>query len=188
MGMSASSASTWRQPQPANAHAHRGRQMAQRQPFNAMDGSYRTSVSTTRSDRSDSTAEVENLLAQTSRHTHGRNANIDTANTQWGASMSRVPTAQATPARAPTAQSTARGIVSTPYAFRLSDSPHLPWMQRLVRLRTSVGARSSNRQECPWDDAALPHIRSIGWAMQFYGFSYALKVQLKRGRYRYINT
>ena len=158
--MSASSASTWRQPQPANAHAHRGRQMAQRQPFNAMDGSYRTSVSTTRSDRSDSTAEVENLLAQTSRHTHGRNANIDTANTQRGANMSRVPTAQATPARASTAQSTARGMVSAPYVFKLSYSPHMLWVQRLVRVRTSVEARSSSRRECPWDDAALPHSRS----------------------------
>ncbi|TBU42135.1 hypothetical protein BD309DRAFT_210997 [Dichomitus squalens] len=118
--MSGNSGSTWRQPQPANAHAHRGRQVAQRQPFSAMDGSYRTSVSTTRSDRSDSTAEVENLLAQTSRHTHGRNTNLDPTNMQWSTNMSRVPTAQAAPARTSTAQSTARGTVSASYAFSLS--------------------------------------------------------------------
>ncbi|TBU61354.1 hypothetical protein BD310DRAFT_921282 [Dichomitus squalens] len=110
IGMSGNSGSTWRQPQPANAHAHRGRQVAQRQPFSAMDGSYRTSVSTTRSDRSDSTAEVENLLAQTSRHTHGRNTNLDPTNMQWSTNMSRVPTAQAAPARTSTAQSTARAF------------------------------------------------------------------------------
>ena len=56
------SSGTWRQPQLPHT---RGRSTAQRQPFSGMDGSFRTSVSTTRSDRSDGTAEIENLLAQT---------------------------------------------------------------------------------------------------------------------------
>ncbi|OBZ71896.1 E3 ubiquitin-protein ligase CCNB1IP1 [Grifola frondosa] len=46
----------WRQPQPAQA-----RHNPQRQPFSAMDRSFRTS--TTRSDQSDSTGEVERVLA-----------------------------------------------------------------------------------------------------------------------------
>ena len=91
MGMQQGSA--WRQPQ-ASSHA-RGRQPAQRQPFSAMDGSFRTSVSTTRSDHSDSTAEVENLLAHTGRSS-ARNANH---NAFGGGMQQRVPTGQPVPSR-----------------------------------------------------------------------------------------
>lgn len=89
------SGSSWRQAQPST-HA-RGRPIAQRQPFNAMDTSFRTSVSTTRSDHSDSTAEVENLLAQTGRQT-GRNTNSNNFNANI-----------AVPQRASAAQATPRG-------------------------------------------------------------------------------
>ena len=89
--------STWRQPQPTHT---RGRPAAQRQPFNgAMDHSFRTSVSTTRSDHSDSTTEVENLLAHTGRH-GARNSNVHAFP---GAAMQQLPqrvsTAQAAPIR-----------------------------------------------------------------------------------------
>ncbi|KAI0751306.1 hypothetical protein C8Q80DRAFT_565798 [Daedaleopsis nitida] len=70
------SGSAWRQPQ-STTHT-RGRQPAQRHPFSTTDGSFRTSVSTTRSDHSDSTAEVENLLAQTGapRGRHGNHSGL----------------------------------------------------------------------------------------------------------------
>lgn len=103
IGMQTTGTATWRQPQHAN-HV-RGRQAAQRQPFSTMEGSYRTSVSTTRSDRSDSTAEVENLLAQTGRYAHGRNPNA-----QWSTNVPQVQTAHSTPARVSTAQAATRGF------------------------------------------------------------------------------
>ena len=68
----------------------------QRQPFSATEGSFRTSVSTTRSDHSDSTAEVEALLAQTGQRLPG-NMNIGRNNAYGGQVASRVSTAQATP-------------------------------------------------------------------------------------------
>ena len=105
IGMQTTAAAAWRQPQPVT-HV-RGRQAAQRQPFNTMEGSYRTSVSTTRSDKSDSTAEVENLLAQTGRYSHGRNPNA-----QWPTNMPQVQTAHSTPVRVSTAQAATRGNVS----------------------------------------------------------------------------
>ncbi|CDO74092.1 hypothetical protein BN946_scf185043.g142 [Trametes cinnabarina] len=96
--------STWRQPQaPVARHAHTG----QRHPFNAMDQrSFRTSASTARSDHSDSTAEVENLVASTSgrhggRGTHGANA-------QWAVPQQRGSTSQAAFARG-FAQASKRG-------------------------------------------------------------------------------
>ncbi|RPD74480.1 hypothetical protein L226DRAFT_75340 [Lentinus tigrinus ALCF2SS1-7] len=87
------SGSAWRQPQPPHA---RGRPTAQRQPFSAMEGSFRTSVSTTRSDHSDSTAEVEALLAQTGRHP-ARNVHPVHGNAYNGQAPSRVSTAQGAP-------------------------------------------------------------------------------------------
>ncbi|KAI0829396.1 hypothetical protein BC628DRAFT_1131096 [Trametes gibbosa] len=79
-------ATTWRQPQaPIPRHA------AQRQPFSAMDQrSFRTSASTARSDRSDSTAEVEGLIAQTS----GRHGMRNNPHGQWAIPQQRAISAQ----------------------------------------------------------------------------------------------
>ena len=75
---------TWRQPQ--STHAVRGRPATvQRHMFGGGgDTSFRTSASTARSDHSDSTADVENLLAQTAQHS-GRHASATPGmiNAQW---------------------------------------------------------------------------------------------------------
>ncbi|KAM5532411.1 hypothetical protein V8D89_013905 [Ganoderma adspersum] len=108
IGMQTTATAAWRQPQPAT-HV-RGRQAAQRQPFSTMEGSYRTSVSTTRSDKSDSTAEVENLLAQTGRYGHGPGRN---PNAQWAMNIPQVQSAHSTPARVSTAQAATRGFAQS---------------------------------------------------------------------------
>ncbi|KAI0334818.1 hypothetical protein GY45DRAFT_1052361 [Cubamyces sp. BRFM 1775] len=83
----------WRQPQ-AGTSRHGA---AQRQPFNAMDHrSFRTSAgSTARSEHSDSTVEVENLVANTGG---GRHGGRNTA-PQWSVPQQRMSTAQAAFAR-----------------------------------------------------------------------------------------
>ncbi|KAH9853827.1 hypothetical protein C2E23DRAFT_96875 [Lenzites betulinus] len=86
-GMPPGNGATWRQPQaPIPRHA------AQRQPFSAaMDQrSFRTSASTARSDHSDSTAEVEGLIAQTS----GRHASRNNMPGQWAMPQQRSMSAQ----------------------------------------------------------------------------------------------
>ncbi|KAI1792966.1 hypothetical protein LXA43DRAFT_301216 [Ganoderma leucocontextum] len=145
IGVQTTSTSTWRQPQPAT-HV-RGRQAAQRHPFSAMDGSYRTSVSTARSDRSGSTAEVENLLAQTGRYAHARNPNA-----QWSNNMPQVQSVHSTPARVSTAQAGARGSVSPPsFASPVWYLPPVRHAQVSPSLRANASGRSSNPPECPWD-------------------------------------
>ncbi|KAH9943019.1 uncharacterized protein BXZ73DRAFT_74083 [Epithele typhae] len=78
----ASGAASWRHPQPTQA---RGRATTgQRQPFGAVDTSYRNSASTTRSDHSDNTADIENLLTQPARHGHrSASLNVPGSNPQW---------------------------------------------------------------------------------------------------------
>ncbi|KAI0356722.1 hypothetical protein OH77DRAFT_229696 [Trametes cingulata] len=91
MGMQAGGGmAQWRQPQaPVARHA------AQRQPFNAMmdQRSFRTSGSTARSEHSDSTTEVENLIAQTGTR-HGGRSNQG-GGAQWSVPQHRIAGAQA---------------------------------------------------------------------------------------------
>ncbi|KAI0366384.1 hypothetical protein BV20DRAFT_652995 [Pilatotrama ljubarskyi] len=79
----------WRQPQaPVARHA------AQRHPFNTMDQrSFRTSGSTARSEHSDSTTEVENLIAHTGGR-HGGRSNQG-GGAQWSVPQHRIAGAQA---------------------------------------------------------------------------------------------
>ena len=139
MGSHSVGASTWRQPQPAHM---RGRQTAQRQPFGsgAADVSFRTSVSTTRSDHSDSTADIENLLAQTGRH-GGRSGsdNPPNSNPQWPSHMQGP--------RGSTAQGAPRGnsCLAKLCEFKFPDHFHVQ------HSLAGEQGRSSNLQESQWD-------------------------------------
>lgn len=147
MGMPSSGA--WRQPQAPHA---RGRSTAQRQPFSGMDGSYRTSVSTTRSDRSDGTVEVENLLAQTGHAS--KNAQL---NGFGGVMQQRVSTAQT------------RGEYDF-HTRQVSDNSQR--LQLSVNHPASEQDPSSSRQERQWDNFEMVSRRSV--------HSDVLVVQLKR--------